>query len=89
MFAEETFVVVLMATYGEGDPPDSALDFDEWLMSEDREPDELSKMEFAVFGLGNKQYEFFNKMGKKIDKRLEELGGKRIFKRGEGDDDGR
>jgi len=37
--------------------------------------------------LGNKTYEHFNKIGKDIDKRLEALGGSRVCKRGEGDDD--
>jgi sulfite reductase alpha subunit-like flavoprotein len=48
LFAKEKFIVLLMATYGEGDPPDSALDFDEWFMSEDREPNELENIDFAV-----------------------------------------
>jgi NADPH-ferrihemoprotein reductase len=40
-----------------------------------------------VFGLGDKTYEHFNKMGKVIDKRLEALGGERVVKRGDGDSD--
>lgn len=44
-------------------------------------------MNFAVFGLGNKTYEHFNAMGIYVDKRVEELGGKRIHKLGLGDDD--
>jgi NADPH-ferrihemoprotein reductase len=40
-----------------------------------------------VFGLGNKTYENYNKMGKVVDKRLEQLGGTRLVQRGEGDDD--
>ena len=40
-----------------------------------------------VFGLGNKTYEHFNAMGKYVDQRLEELGAKRIFELGIGDDD--
>lgn len=42
-----------------------------------------------VFGLGNKTYEHFNSMGRFVDKRLEELGADRVFKLGEGDDDGK
>lgn len=42
-----------------------------------------------VFGLGNKTYEHFNAMGRFVDKRLEELGADRVFKVGEGDDDGK
>lgn len=40
-----------------------------------------------VFGLGNKTYEHFNAMGKLVDKRLAELGAKRVFDLGLGDDD--
>ena len=40
-----------------------------------------------MFGLGNKTYEHYNEMGRYVDQRLEELGGERIYVRGEGDDD--
>ena len=58
----------LMATYGEGDPTDSAQDFARWLKAE-RAPDgadarPLAGLSFSVFGLGNRQYQFYNKMGK-------------------------
>lgn len=44
-------------------------------------------LEFAVFGLGNKQYEHFNAMGKFVDMSIGKLGGKRIIPIGMGDDD--
>lgn len=40
-----------------------------------------------VFGLGNKTYEHYNKVAIYVDKRLEELGGSRVFELGLGDDD--
>ncbi|KAK2711550.1 hypothetical protein QYM36_012643, partial [Artemia franciscana] len=40
-----------------------------------------------VFGLGNKTYEHYNAMGKFVDKRVEELGGRRVVELGLGDDD--
>ncbi|KAI8608128.1 hypothetical protein BC830DRAFT_1234213 [Chytriomyces sp. MP71] len=43
---------------------------------------------YIVFGLGNKTYEHFNSMGKRIDKRLTAIGAKRVGPAGEGDDDG-
>jgi NADPH-ferrihemoprotein reductase len=38
-----------------------------------------------VFGLGDTSYEQYNFMGKFINEGLEELGGERVFKYGEGD----
>lgn len=46
-------------------------------------------LNLQVFALGNKTYEHYNAMGKYVDKRLEELGAKRIFDLGLGDDDGK
>ncbi|XP_042564364.1 NADPH--cytochrome P450 reductase isoform X3 [Clupea harengus] len=73
-----------MATYGEGDPTDNAQDFYDWMQAA---YDSLEGVNFAVFGLGNKTYEHFNAMGKLVDKRLAELGAKRVFDLGLGDDD--
>jgi Flavodoxin len=42
---------------------------------------------FQVFGLGNKTYEHYNKVAIYVDKRLEELGGSRVYELGLGDDD--
>jgi len=43
---------------------------------------------FAVFGLGNKQYEHFNAIGKKTFSALQALGAQPLLHRGDGDDDG-
>jgi NADPH-ferrihemoprotein reductase len=44
-------------------------------------------LSYFVFGLGNKTYEHFNAISRRLDKRLTKLGGKRIGVCGEGDDD--
>lgn len=85
--SEHSIIIFCVATYGEGDPPENAIDFHEWLMDDSREEDLLEGAKFAVFGLGDSTYENFNKMGKVVDKRLAELGAERIIKRGEGDSD--
>jgi NADPH-ferrihemoprotein reductase len=55
--------VFLLATYGEGDPTDNASKFCEWLTNENGEiaEDFLSTTKFCVFGLGNTDYESYNK----------------------------
>eukprot|EP01116_Phalansterium_solitarium_P006163 TRINITY_DN1846_c0_g1_i1.p1 TRINITY_DN1846_c0_g1~~TRINITY_DN1846_c0_g1_i1.p1 ORF type:complete len:334 (+),score=127.35 TRINITY_DN1846_c0_g1_i1:159-1160(+) len=83
----ETASLFVVATYGEGEPTDSAKEFDTWLMSPDRATDALKGLRFTVFGLGNKTYEHYNAIARKFDARLEELQGQRLFRRGEGDDD--
>ena len=81
--------IFLIATYGEGEPTDNAVKFSKWLKNEDQEleANHLSKVNFSVFGLGNRQYEHFNRQGKLTNAGLENLGGNRIFEYGEGDDD--
>ncbi|XP_028662860.1 P450 (cytochrome) oxidoreductase b isoform X1 [Erpetoichthys calabaricus] len=81
---ENSLAVFCMATYGEGDPTDNAQDFYDWLQETDID---LSGVNYAVFGLGNKTYEHYNAMGKFVDKKFEELGARRIFDLGLGDDD--
>lgn len=83
--------IFLMATYGEGEPTDNATNFYKWMKSTE-EPHasegDLGDMKFCVFGLGNRQYEHFNRMGKTTNKSLEQLGGTRVVAYAEGDDDG-
>ena len=81
--------IFLMATYGEGEPTDNAVSFTKWIKNEDGDIDAsaLAKVKFSVFGLGNKQYEHYNAMGKLVDKQMEKLGAERMYEYGEGDDD--
>jgi len=72
-------LLVLVSTWGEGDPPENAVDFYEAFMSEKAPKFEGTR--FSVLALGDTSYEHFCKMGKDFDTRLEALGGKRIFPR--------
>ncbi|KAI6649241.1 NADPH--cytochrome P450 reductase [Oopsacas minuta] len=81
----QVMAVFCMATYGVGDPTDNSIEFIDWLKSTDLN---LSGLSFAVFGLGNKTYEFYNEIGRIVDKRLDTLGATRLCPRGEGDADG-
>jgi NADPH-ferrihemoprotein reductase len=90
VLATTRFAIFLMATYGEGEPTDNASRFYKWLKNEDESVDSqfLANLEFTVFGLGNRQYEHYNRMGKHVNELLEKLGARRSFEYGEGDDDG-
>ncbi|AKS38175.1 sulfite reductase [NADPH] flavoprotein alpha-component [Anoxybacillus gonensis] len=72
-------LLLVVSTYGEGEPPDNALSFYEFLRSK-RAP-KLDHLRFSVLALGDTSYEHFCKTGKDFDKRLEELGGKRLYER--------
>ncbi|KAG5885625.1 hypothetical protein JTB14_006171, partial [Gonioctena quinquepunctata] len=79
-----SLAVFCLATYGEGDPTDNAMEFFEWLQNGDAD---LTGLNYAVFGLGNKTYEHYNEVAIYVDKRMEELGGTRVYDLGLGDDD--
>jgi len=83
--ADEEFVIFTLATYGEGEPTDNAKDFYDALMDESCNP--LPSLKYTVFGLGNKTYEFYNAVARRVDERLLELDAQRIVEKGEGDDD--
>lgn len=86
---EDKMAVFLMATYGEGEPTDNAVEFHRTILNteEELEKDALQDLNFAVFGLGNRQYEHYNSMGIATDALLEGLGANRAYKYGDGDDD--
>jgi sulfite reductase alpha subunit-like flavoprotein len=46
----------------------------------------LNRSNFAVFGLGDSGYADYNVVAKKLDRRLEQLGGRRVLDKGLGDD---
>ncbi|MCM3707251.1 MULTISPECIES: assimilatory sulfite reductase (NADPH) flavoprotein subunit [Cytobacillus] len=72
-------LLIVVSTHGEGDPPDNALTFHEFVHGK-RAP-KLEDFRFSVLALGDSSYEFFCQTGKDFDKRLEELGGTRITPR--------
>lgn len=72
-------LLILVSTHGEGDPPDNAITFHEFLHGK-RAP-KLDELRFSVLSLGDSSYEFFCQTGKEFDQRLEELGGERIVPR--------
>ena len=76
-------LVVIAATWGEGEPPARAIRSYNELMGEDAP--RLDGVEFGVLALGDTAYAEFCAIGRKIDERLAALGGKRIVDRVECD----
>jgi sulfite reductase (NADPH) flavoprotein alpha-component len=72
-------LVMIAATWGEGEPPARAAHGYNALMS-DAAP-RLDRVEFGVLALGDTAYAEFCAIGKAIDARLLELGAKRVVER--------
>ena len=77
--------VIISSTWGDGDPPDNAVNFWTWLNS--ASAPRLENLNFAVLGLGDRNYSDFCGASEKMDARLESLGAKRLAPRGECDVD--
>lgn len=93
-FPEDKLAVFVLATYGEGEPTDNAVDFYEFITGQEvsfsngggADDKPLSNLKFVAFGLGNNTYEHYNSMVRNVNNALQKLGGTRIGTAGEGDD---
>ncbi|WP_342504912.1 assimilatory sulfite reductase (NADPH) flavoprotein subunit [Sporosarcina sp. FSL K6-2383] len=72
-------LLLIVSTQGEGDPPDTALPFYEFLLG-NRAP-KLENLQYSVLALGDSSYDYFCHTGKEFDERLLELGAKQLTPR--------
>lgn len=88
---EDCAAIFVMATYGEGEPTDNAVQLMQNLADESfafsKGDHRLDGLKYINFGLGNRTYEHYNEIARILDKQLGGMGAIRIGERGEGDDD--
>jgi len=78
-------VIVLAATAGQGEIPGGAIPAHEEMKS-CTELDCLKGIKFAVFGMGDSSYIYFNEAAKLFQKEFSRLGGEEVIPIGMGDD---
>jgi len=77
--ASESALLVVTSTYGDGEPPDNAKAFWEFLSS--NAAPKLAQTKFSVLALGDSNYPKFCAFGKSVDERLAKLGATRVHPR--------
>lgn len=82
---DESHLIIVASTNGEGEPPDDALDLHTFLAT--KKAPKLESLKFAVLGLGDSSYEFFCQTGKDFEQRLAALGATSIAERLDADID--
>lgn len=86
---DDCAVIFSVATYGEGEPTDNAVQLMEFVKDSPQFSnggDSLENLKYVIFGLGNRTYEHFNAVALQLDEALSKLGANRIGELGEGDD---
>ncbi|TPH16138.1 assimilatory sulfite reductase (NADPH) flavoprotein subunit [Litorilituus lipolyticus] len=75
----ESHLLIVASTNGEGEPPDDAIEFHEFLSG--KKAPKLPTLRYSVLALGDSSYEFFCQTGKDFDERLKALGAEQVAPR--------
>ena len=71
--------IIVISTWGEGDPPDECEDFC-FALYDGKAPD-LKHLDYCVLALGDSSYDDFCGCGRKVDDAVHKLGGQRFMDR--------
>ncbi|MEM7662377.1 MAG: assimilatory sulfite reductase (NADPH) flavoprotein subunit [Pseudomonadota bacterium] len=74
---DEKYLAIVVSTQGEGDPPETAERFYEFIAS--KKAPKLDGTKIAVLGLGDSSYEFFCQAAVDVEERLVKLGATPVF----------
>ena len=74
IFNENSLIIIIASTWGEGEPTDDCVDFNKMLKRKEfwKEFNNKDNLNVAIFGLGDSSYTFFNAQGKLFNKILVE-----------------
>lgn len=72
--------VFILSTYGEGNPPDNAVRFWEWLYNAQANVAYLEDIQFCMLGLGNSNYKAYNKFSRDSYALLADLHAKTLLR---------
>ncbi|KAF7727581.1 hypothetical protein EC973_007342 [Apophysomyces ossiformis] len=78
-------IIFVTSNTGDGDPPDNALKFWRFLRRQ-KQPDYLAHARVTILGLGDTNYSNFNNTGKRLERKVKELGATIFYPKGLADD---
>ena len=73
--SKEEYLLTIMSTHGDGEPPEAAQKFYDFVHQNELK---LSKLKYGVLALGDSAYPLFCKAGEDVDMQLNKLGANRI-----------
>lgn len=81
---QSKLAIFIVSTYGEGDPSDNASQFWDWLTKQNQT--EIKSLRYAAFGLGNSNYQHYNRVVDVVNQCLLGAGAQQLLAPGRADD---
>ncbi|QKX62807.1 uncharacterized protein TRUGW13939_09972 [Talaromyces rugulosus] len=84
LIPQTKFAIFIMSTYGEGDPTDNTTEF--WTFLHRTSIISLEGLRYFAFGLGNKNYKYYNRVIDVVTEALDKFGAHALLPVGRADD---